>query len=72
MAAGGADKRARATGVHARSGISRSGSFDLNRTEGIRPGKQMVAGGAAPLRGGEVARVEAGTGYGGFGVAGVG
>jgi hypothetical protein len=39
----------------------RSGPFDLNRTEGIRPGeKQTVAGGAAPLRGGEVAGVEAG------------
>jgi hypothetical protein len=27
---------------------------------GIRPGKQTAAGGAAPLRGGEVAGVEAG------------
>jgi hypothetical protein len=27
---------------------------------GVRPGKQTAAGGAAPLRGGEVARVEAG------------
>jgi hypothetical protein len=32
----------------------------------------MVAGGAAPLCGGEVAEVEAGMGYGGSGVAGVG
>jgi hypothetical protein len=38
----------------------RSEPFDLNRTEGIRPGKQTADGGAAPLRGGEVARVEAG------------
>jgi hypothetical protein len=29
----------------------------------------MAAGGAAPLRGSEVAGVEAGAGYGGFGVA---
>jgi hypothetical protein len=35
-------------------------AFDLNRTEGIRPGKQTAASGAAPLRGGEVAGVEAG------------
>jgi hypothetical protein len=42
-----------------RSGIPRSGPFDLNRTEGIRPGKQTAAGGAAPLRGGEVDGVEA-------------
>jgi hypothetical protein len=39
----------------------RSGPFDLNRAEEIRLGKQMAAGGAAPLRGGEIARVEAGT-----------
>jgi hypothetical protein len=32
----------------------------------------MAPGGAAPLRGGEVAGVEAGAGYGGSGVAGVG
>jgi hypothetical protein len=32
----------------------------------------MAAGGAAPLRGGEVTRVEVGAGYGGSGVAGVG
>jgi hypothetical protein len=38
----------------------RSEPFNLNRTEGIRPGKQMAAGGAAPLRGGEVTEVEAG------------
>jgi hypothetical protein len=57
---GGADRRARASGAHARSCIPRSGPFDLNRTEGIRPGKQTTAGGAAPLRGGEVASVEAG------------
>jgi hypothetical protein len=60
MAAGGADRRAKALGVRVRSGIPRSGSFDLNRTEGIRPGKQTAAGGAAPLCGGEVAGVEAG------------
>jgi hypothetical protein len=34
--------------------------FDLNRAEGMRPGKQTAAGGAAPLCGGEVAGVEAG------------
>jgi hypothetical protein len=34
--------------------------FDQDRTGGIRPGKQMAVGGAAPLRGGEVAGVEAG------------
>jgi hypothetical protein len=38
----------------------RSRPCDLNRTEGIRPGGRMAAGGAAPLRGGEVAGVEAG------------
>jgi hypothetical protein len=32
----------------------------------------MAASGAAPLRGGEVAGVGAGAGYGGSGVAGVG
>jgi hypothetical protein len=32
----------------------------------------MAAGGAAPLRGCEVTEVEAGTGYDGSGVAGVG
>jgi hypothetical protein len=57
---GGADRRARSSGARARSGIPRSGPFDLNRTEGIRPGKQTAAGGAAPLRGGEATRVEAG------------
>jgi hypothetical protein len=57
---GGADRRARASGMRARSGILRSEPFDLNQTEGIRPGKQTAAGGAAPLRGGEFARVEAG------------
>jgi hypothetical protein len=48
--------------ARARSGIPRSGPFDLNRTEGIRPGKQTAAGGAAPLRGGEVTGVEVGAG----------
>jgi hypothetical protein len=43
-----------------RSSIPRSGPFDLNRTQGIRPGKQTAEGGAAPLRDGEVAGVEAG------------
>jgi hypothetical protein len=33
--------------VRARSGIPRSGPFDLDQTEGIRLGKQTVA--AAPL-----------------------
>jgi hypothetical protein len=60
MAAGGADRQARASGVRARSGIPWSRLFDLNRTEGFRPGKQTAAGGSAPLRGGEVASVEAG------------
>jgi hypothetical protein len=46
--------------VCARSGIPRSRPFDLNRMEGIRPGKQTAAGGTAPLRGSEVAGVEAG------------
>jgi hypothetical protein len=46
--------------MRARSGIPWSGPFDLNRTEGIRPGKQTAAGGAAPFRGGEVVGVEAG------------
>jgi hypothetical protein len=46
--------------VRARSGIPRSGPFDLDRTEGIRPGKQTAVGGTAPLRGGEVTGVEAG------------
>jgi hypothetical protein len=58
--------------VRARSGIPRSEPFDLDRTEGIRPGKQTAASGAAPLRGGEVAGVEVGTSYGGSGIAGVG
>jgi hypothetical protein len=60
MAASGADRRAKALGVRVRSVIPRSGSFDLNRTEGIKLGKQTAAGGAAALRGGEVAGVEAG------------
>jgi hypothetical protein len=47
------------SGARARSGIPRSGPFDLNQTEGIRPGKQTAAGAAAPLRGGEVTGVEA-------------
>jgi hypothetical protein len=72
MAAGGADKRASASGARARSGIPRSGSFDLNQTERIRPGKQTARGGAAPLCGGEVTGVGAGAGYGGSRVAGVG
>jgi hypothetical protein len=50
----------------------RYGPCDQDRTEGIRPGKQTAAGGAAPLRGGEVAGVEAGTSYGGSRVTGVG
>jgi hypothetical protein len=49
------------SGARARSGISRSGPFDLNRTEGNQTGgKQMAAGGVAPLHGGEVAGAEAG------------
>jgi hypothetical protein len=58
-AAGGADRWAKASGARARSGIPRSGPCNLNRTEGIRPGKQTAAGGAAPLCDGEVAGVEA-------------
>jgi hypothetical protein len=42
MATGGTDKRARASGAHARSSISRSGLFDLNRTEGIRSGNRQL------------------------------
>jgi hypothetical protein len=38
----------------------RSEPFDLNWTEGIRPGKQTAAGGAAPLHGSEITGVEAG------------
>jgi hypothetical protein len=61
------------SGARARSGIPRSGPFDLNRTEGNQSeGKRMAAGGVAPLHGGEVAVVEAGAGYGGSRVAGVG
>jgi hypothetical protein len=33
---GGTDRWVRASGALARSGIPRSGPFDLNRTEGIR------------------------------------
>jgi hypothetical protein len=40
--------------------------------EGVRPGKQIAAGGTAPLCGGEVAGVEAGTSQGSSGVAGDG
>jgi hypothetical protein len=49
------------SGARARSGIPRSGPFDLNRTEGGNQteGKHMAASGVAPLRGGEVAGVEA-------------
>jgi hypothetical protein len=36
------------------------GPFNLNRMEGIGPGKQTAAGGAAPLHDGEVAGVEVG------------
>jgi hypothetical protein len=61
-----------ASGARARRGIPRFGPFDLNRTEGIRPRKQIAAGGAAPLHDGEVAGVKVGAGYGGSGVAGVG
>jgi hypothetical protein len=49
------------SGAHARSGIPRYGPFDLNRTEGIKPGKHTAAGSATPLCSGEVAGVEAGT-----------
>jgi hypothetical protein len=45
-----------------RGGLSGSKPFDLNRTEGNQTkGKQMAAGGAAPLHGGEVAGAEAST-----------
>jgi hypothetical protein len=60
VAAGGADRRARASDVRARSGIPQSGPFDLNRMEGVRSGKQTAAGGTAPLRVSEVTGVEAG------------
>jgi hypothetical protein len=39
---------------------------------GVRSGKQTDAGGAAPLRGGEVAGVETGVSKGGSGVTEVG
>jgi hypothetical protein len=58
--------------VRARSGIPRFEPFDLNQMEGIRPGEQTAAGGAAPLRGGEVAGVEAGASWVGSEVTGVG
>jgi hypothetical protein len=35
----GADRRARASGVRARSGIPRSGPCNEDRTEGIKPGR---------------------------------
>jgi hypothetical protein len=57
---GGADRWVRASGARVRSGILRSGPFGLNRTEGIRPGKETALGGFAPLHDGEVAGVEAG------------
>jgi hypothetical protein len=43
-----------------RGGPRGSEPFDQDQMGEIRPGKQTAAGGAAPLRGGEVARVEAG------------
>jgi hypothetical protein len=57
VAAGGANRQARVSDARARSGIPRSGPFDLNQTEGIRLGKQTAAGGVAPLRCGEVVGV---------------
>jgi hypothetical protein len=49
----------RVSGAHVRSGTcGPSRSIKIGR--GVRPGKQTAAGGAAPLRGGEVAGVEAG------------
>jgi hypothetical protein len=57
---GGADRRGRASRARARSGIPWSGPFDLDRTEGNQTeGKQMAAGGVAPLHGGDVAGAEA-------------
>jgi hypothetical protein len=56
----GADRWVRASDAHARSSIPWSRPFDQDQTEGIRPGKQTAAGGTTPLRGGEVAEVEAG------------
>jgi hypothetical protein len=55
-----------------RTGGGGSEPFDQDRTREIRSGKPTAAGGAAPLHGGEVARVEAGAGYGGSWVAGDG
>jgi hypothetical protein len=58
VATGGADRRARASGVSARSGThGPSRLIKIERGGGVRPGKQMAAGGAAPLRGGEVSGV---------------
>jgi hypothetical protein len=49
------------SGARARSGIPRSGPFNLNQTEGNQTeGKQMAAGGIAPLHGGEVTGAKAG------------
>jgi hypothetical protein len=88
---GGHQRQAKGAGRACTKRYPRSGSFDLNRTEGIRGrpraqgararsgtrglgraisigrrgsdrGKQTAAGGAAPLRGGEVTGVEAGAG----------
>jgi hypothetical protein len=57
----GADRWAKGAGRACAKRYPRFGPCDQDRTEGIRPGeKQTAAGGAAPLRGGEVARVEAG------------
>jgi hypothetical protein len=62
------DKRLRVTltggsgrQVRVREAVPRFEPFDQYRTGGVRSWKQTAAGGAAPLRGGEVAGVEAGT-----------
>jgi hypothetical protein len=58
---GGADRRARASGARAQSGIPWSGPFDLDRTEGNQTeGKQMAVGNVAPLHSGDVTGAEAG------------
>jgi hypothetical protein len=58
---GGDQRQAKGAGHACAKRYPRSGPCDQDRTEGIRPGaKQTAVGGAAPLRGGEVAGVEAG------------
>jgi hypothetical protein len=56
----GIDRRARASGARARSIICELGRAMKIEWRGSDPGGRMAAGGAAPLRSGKVAGVEAG------------